>query len=128
MAPLSDSEFCWAHDPKHADEAAEARRAGGQVKKREGTFALIYDFNGIETVPDIRRWIEFVMFETLGLPNSVPRSRVLLSGTQVAAKLLETGDLADRLAAVEAVLARQGQGPDPFAAADKQDDDQEVIE
>src|SRR5438094_2227948 len=110
MAPLSDSEFCWAHDPEHQDEAAEARRAGGQVKKREGTLSLIYDLNGIGTVPDIRRWIEFVMFETLSLGNSVPRNRVILNGTQAAAKLLETGEQEERIRALEAaVLERKNQ-------------------
>ena len=115
MAPLADSEFCWAHDPEHQEEAAEARRAGGQVKKREGTLALIYDLDGIGTVVDIRRWIEFVLFETLGLGNSVPRNRVVLSGLQVAAKLLEVGELADRIEKLEAaILQRTNESDSPF--------------
>jgi hypothetical protein len=115
MPPLHDSEFCWAHDPRHEAEAAEARRAGGQVKKREGTLALIYDLNGIGTVPDIRRWIEFIMFESLSLGNSVPRNRVILTGTQAAAKLLETGEQEERIRALEAaVLERKNQAESAF--------------
>ena len=123
MAPLSDSEFCWAHDPEHQDEAAAARRAGGQVKKKQGTLALAYDLNGVETIPDIRRWVELAMFETLSLDNTVIRNRVILSGAQIAAKLHETGELADRVGALEAIVKRQGEGPAPFAAADGEMED-----
>jgi hypothetical protein len=124
MPPLSDSEFCWAHDPRYEDEAAEARRAGGQVKKREGTFALIYDLNGIETVQDIRRWIELALFESLNLGNSVHRNRVILSGAQVAAKLLEVGELADRLDKLESLHEHHGSERSVF----QEDDDLEEIE
>ena len=125
MPPLHDSEFCWAHDPRYEAEAAEARRAGGQVKKREATYALLYDLNGIGSAPDIRRWIEFVMFESLSLGNSVPRNRMLLSGTQAATKLLETGELADRVEALEGIIKRQGSGPSAF---DDEEDDFPVTE
>jgi beta-galactosidase len=37
MPPLNESDYCWAHDPEHQEEAAAARRAGGQVKKKHGT-------------------------------------------------------------------------------------------
>jgi hypothetical protein len=123
MPPLTDSDFCWSHDPRHAEEAAAARTAGGQVKRNEGRLRLIYDLVGVETVPDIRRWIELALFETLRLDNGVVRNRVILSGAQVAAKLLETGELAERVDALEAVVNRQGHGPDPFASADSQDDE-----
>jgi hypothetical protein len=42
----------------------------------------------------------------LGLENSVARARVLISGALAAAKLLETGELAERIAALEAALAQ----------------------
>jgi hypothetical protein len=122
MAPLSDSEFCWAHDPEHQEEAAAARRAGGQVKKKQGTLALAYDLNGVESIPDIRRWVELALFETLSLDNTVIRNRVILSGAQIAAKLHETGELATRLDAVEAVLKRQGEGPMPFGRTEEREE------
>jgi len=42
----------------------------------------------------------------LGLENSIARARVLIAGALAAAKLLETGDLEERLAALEAVHQR----------------------
>jgi hypothetical protein len=41
----------------------------------------------------------------LGLENSIARARVLISGALAAATLLETGELAERIAALEAALA-----------------------
>ena len=38
-------------------------------------------------MPDIRRWVELALFETLSLDNTVIRNRVILSGAQIAAKL-----------------------------------------
>jgi len=49
----------------------------------------------------------------------VPRNRTLLAGAQTALKALETGELADRVEAIEAVLKRQGQGPTPFDQTDE---------
>jgi hypothetical protein len=68
----------------------------------------------------LRRLLEIVAADTLSLENGVPRYRTVVAVVMAGAKLLETGELADRLAAVEAVLAREGKGPDPFAAADNQ--------
>jgi len=44
------------------------------------------------------------VLEALGLENSPARVRVLLSSVMIGAKLLETGELADQLAAIKGVL------------------------
>jgi hypothetical protein len=110
------------HDPANAEAMAEARRLGGQRRKREATLGGVYDFSGLTTIPEIQRIIEIALYDTLGLDNGVARNRTLLAGAQTALKAVETGELADRLDAVEAVLGRQGKGPDPFAATDQQDE------
>ena len=104
QAPLRDAEFCFWHDPGHAKEAADARRLGGQRRKREATVAGAYDVDGLGTIPDIRRVLEIAIFDLLSLENSVARARGLFSGVQVAAKLLEVGEFEERLAAIESVL------------------------
>jgi hypothetical protein len=103
-APLHDGDFCLWHDPDKADEVAEARRLGGQRRRRERVVAGAYDFEGLASIPAIRRLVEVAVLDTLGLENSVARARTLAYLAQSATKLLETGELEDRLAAIEAVI------------------------
>lgn len=103
-APVHDADFCFWHSPEHAEEAAQARRLGGQRRRRESTLAGAYDVEGLDTVQSIRRVIEIVTFDALGMDNSVARGRLLISAMQAATKLLETGELEERLLRVERTL------------------------
>jgi len=49
---------------------------------------------------------------SLGLENSVPRARVLIAAALAAARLHETGELEERLAALEAAV-RAGRAASP---------------
>ena len=106
-APLSDQEFCFMHSPEHAADRDEARRLGGLRRRREITVAGAYQFEGLECVADLRRILMIAVVDTLGLENSIPRSRILVAAAVAAAKLLETGELEQRLAALEAVVHGQ---------------------
>jgi hypothetical protein len=102
--PGLDSDFCFWHDPDRADEAAEARRLGGQRRRRERVVAGAFEFNGLASIPDLRRIVEIAVIDVLGLENSVARARALASLVTSAAKLLEAGEFEDRLEAIESVL------------------------
>jgi hypothetical protein len=102
--PLLDGDFCFWHDPEHEAEAADARRLGGLRRKREGALQGAYHLEGLETVAGIRRYLEVAMIDLLGLENSVARSRTMISGVLASAKLLEVGELEERMLAVEAAL------------------------
>jgi hypothetical protein len=102
--PMRDSDFCFWHDPDHAEEAEQARRLGGQRRRREKITEGAYDLEGLDTVEGIRRLLQVALLDAVGLENSVARSRVIISGALAAAKLLEVGEQEDRLAAVEAAL------------------------
>ena len=103
-APLHGGTMCFWHDPDSAADAAEARRLGGQRRRREQIIAGAYDVEALETTGDIRRVIKIAILDTLGLENSVARSRALFWGCGVLIKLREVADLEERLQAVEAVL------------------------
>ena len=90
------------HSPEYAEEIAEARRLGGLRRRREVAVAGAYEFNGLETVADLRRLLQIAALDTLGLENSIARARTLGYLVGVAGKLLETGELEERLAALEA--------------------------
>jgi hypothetical protein len=107
MAPLIDRPFCFAHDPERAAEAAEARRLGGLRRRKEGTIAVAYDLPGLDSVTGIRRLLDIVVVDAVGLDNSVARSRVLISAAVAATNLLKVGDLEERLESLEAAV---GQG------------------
>lgn len=103
-APLREGRYCFVHDPDHAEEAAEARRLGGLRRRREKTLAIAYDFQGLESVEQLRRVLEVAILDTLSLDNGVARNRTLGTLTMAALKALETGELEDRVAALEATV------------------------
>lgn len=103
--PRQQSDFCIVHDPEYASEMTEARRLGGLRRRREKTLAIAYDIeDSLDSIPKIRRLVEIAAFDTVGLENSTSRSRTLIAAAMAAAKLLEIGNLEERLAALEAAL------------------------
>jgi hypothetical protein len=110
-APLRDAAYCFLHDPDRAEDAAKARQAGGIRRRREGTLGVAYDLQGLDNVGGIRRLLEIVVADALGLDAGVGRSRILIAAANSAIKLLETTDFAARLEALEGMvrlLQRQG--------------------
>ena len=101
-APVKDGDHCFWHSPEYAEDVAEARRLGGLRRRREVAVSGAYEVNGLETVGDLRRLLVIASLDTLGLENSIARARTLGYLVGVARKLLETGELEERLAALEA--------------------------
>jgi hypothetical protein len=103
-APLTNSDFCFMHDPGVAKERAEARRLGGMRRRREKATSEIYDWAGLTSVGEVRRLLELTVMDTLGLENSPARSRVLASLANASLKALEVGELEGRVSALERLL------------------------
>jgi len=101
QAPLQGSDFCFWHSPEHAEEAAEARRLGGLRRRKEKITSGAYDFDDLGSVAQVRRLLEVAVVDTLGLENSIPRSRTLAYLAQVALRTLQVGDLDQRIVALE---------------------------
>ena len=113
MAPLRDRPYCFSHDPERAEEAAEARRLGGLRRRKEGTIAVAYDLPGLDTVAGIRRLLDIVVTDGVGLENGIARLRVLISTAAAATNLLKVGEFEDRLTTLEAAVIHQVETPDP---------------
>lgn len=111
--PGRDSAYCYWHDPDKADDLAEAQRLGGLRRRRERTIAAAYDFSGLGSIEAIQRILEIATTDALQLDNSIPRARVLISAGLAGLKVIELGDLAERVAALEAA-ARPPTPDDPF--------------
>ena len=106
-APIKEGDYCFWHSPENAEESAEARRLGGLRRRREVAVSGAYDFAGLESVADIRRILEIAVLDTLGLENSIARARTLAYLAMTAIKLLETGELEERLALLENAVHSQ---------------------
>ena len=104
QAPLRGEDYCFWHHADHAQEAADARRMGGLRRRREHTLKGAYEIDGLESVEQIRRVLEIALLDALGLENNIPRVRALIAGALAAAKLHETGEVEERLEAIEAAL------------------------
>ena len=115
MAPLLDRPYCFSHDPERAADAAEARRMGGLRRRKEGTIAVAYDLPGLDSVTGIRRLLDIVVTDGLGLDNGIARLRILISTAATAMNLLKVGELEERLAALEAAIGHRDPsgGDDP---------------
>jgi hypothetical protein len=107
--PQLDRAFCFVHDPERAAEAAEARTLGGLRRRREGTIATAYDLEGLDHTAGIRRVLDIVVADSLGLENGIARNRTLIAVAATASRLLAVADFEARLEALEAVVPS---GPD----------------
>ena len=81
-------------------------------RRREVAVSGAYEFAGLQTVADIRRILEIGVLDTLGLENSIARARTLAYLAMTAIKLLEVGELEQRLAALEAAVQGQKSLPE----------------
>lgn len=114
--PMRDQPFCFWHAPETAEEAAEARRLGGLHRRKKKTVASIYDFRGLRTVEAHQALLETAATETLALENSIPRNRVLAQIVAAGSKLLEVGELEERLSALEATQKGRNANTDEMDA------------
>ena len=66
-----------------------------------------FELEGLASVPALRRILEIVAVDTLSLDNGIARSRVLIALIAAAAKLIELGEIEERLARLEAATAER---------------------
>jgi hypothetical protein len=99
--PLHDGDFCLMHSPEHAKEVQEARRLGGLRRKREVTIAGAYNLEPLDTIDGIRRLIDLVVLDTVGMENGIARNRLLAYSAMVALRALELREIKQRLMILE---------------------------
>jgi hypothetical protein len=109
---MRDEPFCFWHAPETTEDAAEARRLGGLNRRKKRTIAAIYGFHGLRTIEDLQAMLETAAFETLALENSIARNRAVASIVAIGAKLIEVGELEERLASIEAAVGHRSAEPD----------------
>ena len=109
---LQEGDHCLMHSPEHAEEMAEARRLGGLRRRREVAVSGAYEFTGLQSVADIRRIGEMGVLDTSSWENRVARARTRAYRAMGAIKLLEVGELEERIALLEGAVRAQKGLPD----------------
>ena len=108
--PQRDRDFCYWHDPDNAEEVAQARRLGGQRRRREGAVTGAYELDGLNRLERMERVLDIATTDALALDNSVARVRTLLAIVQTGVKFYETTELDERLRNIEEVLELRRKG------------------
>jgi hypothetical protein len=115
MAALEGSDYCWTHDPSVAAKRAAARRKGGIASRAPVAQSLAIASDASETgdpsreaigvslrdVGSLQTILERIVADELGRPSSSQRSRTVVYALQLAVKALETGQIEERIAALE---------------------------
>ena len=87
---------------------------GGLRRRKEGTIAMAFDMPGLDSVDGIRRVLDIVGADGLGLENGVARLRILIAAATAATGLLKVGELEDRLTVLEAALKQRSPADEPL--------------
>ena len=107
MAPLTGSEWCFAHDPARGRDRAKARKKGGHNRRTPKVSQIDAEQVCLRTVEAVQELLEGAVADTLGQENSAQRSRTLGYLAGLALKALEVGELEQRMAALEQLVAQR---------------------
>jgi hypothetical protein len=109
---LTDEPFCFVHSPEHVEAAAEARRLGGQRRRREGALVSVLDLiEPVDSPAGLHRLLAIATHDALSLDLSVARTRLLLGVVHAAIRLREVDELETRVRELEAALAAKSGYP-----------------
>jgi hypothetical protein len=100
--PKAGAAYCFMHDPKQAQQRAQARRKGGEATRTpHGADPAIIP-NEINNLDQAKQILVYCLLELAEMPNSLQRVRVYLALFDSFVKALEIGELENRIAALEA--------------------------
>lgn len=100
----SESGFCFMHDATKGRERALARRNGGlSTKKPHNADASIIPAD-VRSIDGVFAILNYALHESIGLDNSIARSRLFVSIAHGFIEALKVGELEKRLEALELTL------------------------
>ena len=94
--------FCFAHSPSRTAERAAARKLGGF--NRRAAARVSGEAVNVQSLADVLKLVNAVILDTWELENSPARNRVLLGCADTAIRVLQSSELEQRLAVIEAAL------------------------
>jgi len=102
---VKGSKFCLTHSPERARERAKRNKRGGEARRAIPKSSEGVDAPRIANVGDVLGLVNWVIADTWHLENSAPRSRALLAAADQAVKVLQIGELEERVSALEKFLS-----------------------
>lgn len=100
------SNYCFVHDPAQGKERAEARKRGGQRRRVPHGGNADSIPKQVRTLDDVLAVLDYSLVEALPMENSIQRGRLLVQIAHAFIEAIKTGELEQRLAAVEQLLKR----------------------
>ena len=97
MQPLRGERRCFTHSPRAARQRAAARSKGGRRRR----IAKATTPAPVATINDLQHHVGAALADVQLLENTTKRGGVIARLVLVAARLIETGELAERLGALE---------------------------
>jgi len=96
--------FCSFHNPAHGKARAEGRKRGGQRHRVPHVADSSAVPKQVRTLDDVLAVLDYALAEAMPLENSVQRGRLLVQIAHAFIEAIKTGELEQRLAAIEAAL------------------------
>ena len=103
-APANESGFCFTHNPELSHERAIARRKGGLQKAAPHFADEDLCPKSVRSIESVLAVLDYALQETIGLSNGIQRGRLLVSIAHGYIEAIKTGELDQRLEAVETAL------------------------
>lgn len=101
---INGSAYCFTHDPKSAHKRAMRNRRGGQAHATRKVSGKAVQ---IEGAGDVLQLVNKTVLDTFELDNTAARSRALLAACDTAIRVLQIGELEERVQALERAIAEK---------------------
>lgn len=101
---LTDSKYCFIHDPALGAARAKARKRGGQRRRVPHAGNPESLPVQVRTIEDVLKVLDYALAESMPLENSIQRGRLIVAIAGAFIEAIKTGELEQRLAAIEAAL------------------------
>lgn len=104
MAAAGADGYCTFHSPAHGEARAKGRKLGGARARvlHAGDAGKVPA--QARTLADVLAILDYALAEALPMENSVQRGRLLVQIAHAFIEAIKTGELEQRLAAIEAAL------------------------
>ena len=97
--------FCSFHNPAHGKARAEGRKRGGERHRvPHGAMDTAILPQNVRTLDDVLSVLDYALAEAMPLENSVQRGRLIVGIAHAFIEAIKTGELEQRLAAIEGAL------------------------